>query len=233
LDKRPLTIGNMFDRIAPTYDGLNAALSFSLDRSWRKAAIRALAIDDGDSVIDIAAGTGDLALLALAAAHCSVVGIDLSAKMLVQSVIKGKKYGDDARYCAVQGDALAIPVKDGSFHKAMVAFGLRNMHSVEQFLDEVYRILNAHGRLAVLEFSIPQNVVFKRIYLVYFRWILPFVGGLVSGDFKAYQYLHDSVMSFLSSTQLEQVMEKKKFNIIRSTPLVNGIAHLFILDKMV
>jgi len=230
-DKKQENIREMFDRISPTYDRLNAILSLSIDRLWRKTAINHLDIRDEQWILDVATGTGDLAALALLEAHCNVVGIDLSGKMLGLAVRKMQRNATHRQYFAVNGNALNMPFRNESFDRIMVAFGIRNMESPEIFLEEAYRLLAKGGRMAVLEFSIPPNAFIRKIYLSYFTTALPVIGGILSGNHKAYKYLRDSVISFEPPEKLEKTMKNRGFGIIESQQLLFGISHLYILGK--
>jgi demethylmenaquinone methyltransferase / 2-methoxy-6-polyprenyl-1,4-benzoquinol methylase len=230
MDKRPSIIGKMFDRIAPTYDRLNTILSFSIDKAWRRAAVRSLEIRAGDTILDIATGTGDLALLA--ASHGGrVIGIDLSRQMLSRAVFKARKHCLGTQYIVVQGDALRMPFRDETFNSAMVAFGIRNVDNMETLLKEIHRVLNPHGRFSVLEFSVPENLLFRWIYVVYLKYVLPVIGGFVSGDHETYRYLRDSVIGFPAPEVLEEMMEGRRFRVVRSEPLLGGISHLYLVEK--
>lgn len=231
IDKRPGTIAKMFDRIAPTYDRVNAILSLSMDRFWRYDAIRRLDLQDNDLALDIATGTGDLALCALKDARCTVCALDLSNKMLR---IARSKAGDcliQDNYIFTSGDALAMPFRGESFDKAMVAFGIRNMTDLDRFFVEVHRVLKEEGRLVVLELGMPQRLFFRQIYLIYFTRLLPLIGGIISGDMSAYRYLRDSVMSFLSPQVLKRTMQQNGFVVVYSRSLFFGICHLYLLEK--
>ncbi len=231
LDKEPSTIGGMFDGIAATYDRLNRILSLSTDQVWRRSAIRFLDVKDGHRVLDIATGTGDLALLALSKARCTVAGVDLSGEMLSIAAPKMDRGGFADRALFIRGDALRLPFRDGVFDRAMVAFGIRNMIRVEDFLDEVFRVLAEEGRVAVLEFSLPSNSLLRRLYMAYFTQLLPLIGGHMSGNNKAYRYLCDSVLGFSSPDELKELMQHHGYLIRHSRQLFWGIAHLFILQK--
>jgi demethylmenaquinone methyltransferase/2-methoxy-6-polyprenyl-1,4-benzoquinol methylase len=230
MDKRPSIIGRMFDRIAPTYDLVNTVLSFSLDKAWRKKTVGALAINDGDMVLDIATGTGKMAAPA-ARRGGKVVGIDLSRQMLLQASSKPGTRGFVGRYSAVQGDALLMPFRDNTFSKAMVAFGIRNMDSLEAFLAEIHRVLSPGGRFSVIEFSLPEGPLFRLIYTVYLTYMVPQVGGLISGDYGTYRYLRDSIAGFPVPHVLEDMMKMHGFRIVRSNPVSGGISHLYLLEK--
>jgi demethylmenaquinone methyltransferase/2-methoxy-6-polyprenyl-1,4-benzoquinol methylase len=230
MDKRPSIIGEMFDRIAPTYDRLNTILSFSIDRVWRRATVQSLGIRPGDRVLDVATGTGDLALRAISMGG-SVVGIDLSAQMLTRARIKLHQQCSVNAYMPVQGDALSMPFRSGTFKSAMVAFGIRNMENLEAFLDEIYRVLHTQGRFSILEFSVPERAPFKWIYMAYLKYMLPAIGGLISGDHDAYRYLRDSVMGFPAPAILDKIMEERGFRVVQSRSLLGGISHLYLVEK--
>jgi demethylmenaquinone methyltransferase / 2-methoxy-6-polyprenyl-1,4-benzoquinol methylase len=230
MDKRPSIIGRMFDRIAPTYDLLNTILSFSLDKAWRRAAISLLDIRAGDTVLDIATGTGDLALPA-AAGGGKVVGIDLSREMLLRALGKACEQDLLALYSVVQGDALSMPFRDETFNAAMVAFGIRNMNNLDAFLAEIHRVLNFRGRFSVLEFSLPESSLFRWVYVAYLTHVVPIIGGLISGDYDAYRYLRDSVTGFPVPGALEDIMKGQGFRVVLSRPIFWGISHMYLIEK--
>jgi demethylmenaquinone methyltransferase/2-methoxy-6-polyprenyl-1,4-benzoquinol methylase len=131
----------------------------------------------------------------------------------------------------VQGDALSMPFRDETFNSAMVAFGIRNIENLGVFLDEMHRIMNPHGRFSILEFSMPESLPFRLLYKMYLTYVLPVIGGLISGDFKAYHYLRDSVMRFPPPMVLERIMEEQNFRIVQSISLFGGISHLYLVEK--
>lgn len=230
MDKRPSIVGKMFDRIAPTYDLLNTILSFSLDKVWRRSAINLLDIRAGDAVLDIATGTGDLAI---AAAHGggNVIGIDLSRQMLLRALGKADEQGLRTRYSVLRGDALSMPFRNETFNSAMVAFGIRNMNNLEAFLAEIHRVLSINGRFSVLEFSLPESLPLRWIYGAYLTYVVPIIGGLISGDHYAYRYLRDSVTGFPVPGALEDIMKGQGFRVVRSRSIFWGISHLYLIEK--
>lgn len=228
--KKPSIIGRMFDIIAPTYDRLNTLLSFSIDKVWRKATIQSIEIRPGDLILDIATGTGALALLAVCC-EGRVIGIDLSMQMLLRAASKARKHRLGSRYTVVQGDAISMPFRNETFDSAMVAFGVRNMENVEGFLDEICRVLKPHGRFSILEFSVPDRLPFRLIYLAYLTYVMPFIGSLISGNYEAYRYLRDSVMRFPAPKILEGIIEARGFQIVQSLKLSGGISHLYLVEK--
>jgi demethylmenaquinone methyltransferase/2-methoxy-6-polyprenyl-1,4-benzoquinol methylase len=230
MDKRPSIIGTMFDRIAPTYDRLNTILSFSLDKAWRREAINLLEIRPGDAVLDIATGTGDLAIPA-AQGGGNIIGIDLSRQMLLRAFGKAREQGLLRRYSVVQGDALSMPFRNETFNSAMVAFGIRNMNDLDAFLAETHRVLSIRGRFSVLEFSLPENSLFRWIYESYLTYVVPIIGGLISGDYDAYRYLRDSVTGFPVPGTLENIMKGQGFRVVGSRSIFWGISHLYLIEK--
>ena len=231
MDKRPIIIARMFDRIAPSYDMLNTILSFSLDKGWRRAVIRALDLHEEERVLDIATGTGDMALLALAHAPCRVIGIDLSLQMLIRARDKALRRNHGSHYTALKGNALCMPFADETFSKAMVGFGIRNMENLPGLFAEVHRILKPSGRLAVLEFSVPEHAPFRWFYMLYLQRVMPTVGGIISGDFPAYRYLRDSVLGFPAPNVLEDMLRTHGLRMVASRALLWGIAHLYLVEK--
>lgn len=221
----------MFDDITPTYDRLNLLMSGSIDRWWRKRTLREMGVRDGDLVLDIASGTGDMALQAASMARCEVVGVDLSKNMLRTARDKWRERRDDAPYPVLQGDAVRMPFKDGSFDKAMVAFGVRNMIDVDGFLAEAYRILRPGGRLAVVELSVPRYPLIREAVLLYLTRVMPFMVRLQSGDPSSYRYLCDSIVTFPSPQVLEGMMRAKGFRVIVSREQTLGVCHIYVLER--
>lgn len=231
LDKRPARIEGMFDDITPTYDRLNLIMSASIDRWWRRETLMELDIQQGDRVLDIATGTGDMALQAISMKDCQIVGVDLSKNMLRTALDKWRaKVGEDP-YSVLQGDALRMPFKDGSFDRAMVAFGIRNMVDIDRFLGEVHRILRPGGRLAVVEMSVPRFPVVKEAFLLYLTRVMPMVVRMQKGDASSYRYLCDSIITFPAPKVLEGMMEARGLQVLRSRELTLGACHIYVLEK--
>ncbi len=232
MDKSPKAIKGMFDRIAPTYDALNHLLSLFIDIKWRRKTLDRLGIKEGNLILDVATGTGDLAMLALGANRgCRVVGIDLSGEMLRLAVKKKAGKGYDKRYFPVEGDASDMPLKEDSLDHAMVAFGIRNMSDVESFFRETGRVIKKGGRLAILELSVPKIRFVRKIYLIYLKKLIPLIGGGISGKTDTYNYLRDSVIAFHAPVELEKMLRANDFRIIESLPLWFGICHLYVAEN--
>ena len=231
-DKTPAKISGMFDSIAPRYDLLNRTLSAGLDQRWRRRAVDALAVGSGARVLDLCAGTADVAL-AIAARHAdaSVVGVDFSAAMLAIGLRKVRSAGVEPRIRLVRGDAALIPVASGSCDGATIAFGIRNVAEPERALAELARVLRPGARLAILEFGQPMIPGIKTLYLWYFRYLLPLVGRFVSRHQSAYSYLPASVGAFPPPADFACTIERHGFVSVEAVPLTLGIVYLYIATR--
>jgi demethylmenaquinone methyltransferase/2-methoxy-6-polyprenyl-1,4-benzoquinol methylase len=221
----------MFDRIAPRYDLLNRLLSFRRDVAWRRAMIRELPQGDRLCVLDLATGTADV-VLAMYRENPRVhraIGVDKSLGMLALAKRKADHAGASAKF--VHGDAQSLSFAGGAFDAITIAFGIRNVPDVAAALREMRRTLRPGGRALVLEFSIPSNPVFRRLYLLYFRHILPRVGAMVSGDARAYRYLNESAEAFPHGEAFLALMRSEGFASVSARPLTFGIATLYRGDK--
>src|SRR5438876_1118225 len=188
----------MFDAIAPRYDFLNHLLSAGLDRRWRRRAIRSLGLTGREIVLDLCTGTGDVAIEArLARPGASrVVGVDFSQAMLTHGLDKLRRRDLERDVALVRADASTLPLRPSSVDAVTIAFGIRNVDDRAAACREILRVLRPGGRLAVLEFAMPSSPLFRRIYLSYFRHILPRIGAWISNHDSAYAYLPASVDAF-------------------------------------
>jgi demethylmenaquinone methyltransferase/2-methoxy-6-polyprenyl-1,4-benzoquinol methylase len=221
----------MFDQIAPRYDLLNHLLSLNIDKRWRARVVRELRAAlsrPGARALDLCCGTGDLSLaLREGYPDAEIVGLDFSAQMLVRARDKARS----ARPVPfVQGDATTVPFADATFDAVTIAFGLRNLGSVEAGLAEIRRLLRPGGRAIVLEFSKPVVPVFREAFNFYFSHVLPRVGAVVSGSAGAYSYLPASVKAFPDQRGLKAIMEGAGFGGVRYTNLSGGIAAAHVGD---
>jgi demethylmenaquinone methyltransferase/2-methoxy-6-polyprenyl-1,4-benzoquinol methylase len=220
-------VRSMFNSIAPRYDFLNHFLSAGTDYLWRKKAIKLLENCHPKTILDIATGTGDLAIGAAKLNPEKIVGIDIADDMLEigRRKILAKKL--DRIISLEHGDSENLRFDDGSFDAAMVAFGVRNFENLEKGLKEMFRVLKENGMIVILEFSQPQMPVIRTIYQIYFKIMLPVVGRLVSGNRSAYQYLPDSVGKFPAGKEMLGILESTGFRQTVFAPLSFGIATLY------
>jgi demethylmenaquinone methyltransferase/2-methoxy-6-polyprenyl-1,4-benzoquinol methylase len=214
----------MFGRIAKRYDLLNHVLSGNVDKRWRRVVatrVREKLSSNEASVLDVACGTGDLSLTLFDITGARVVGTDFCRPMLE---IAADKTAD--RIPLIEGDALNLPFRGGSFEVVTIAFGLRNLASVEGGLAELRRVLKPGGWVAVLEFSRPANAMLRPLFGLYFTRVLPLMGGLISGSRSAYTYLPASVQKFPDQEQLSLLMQQAGFEQVQFENLTGGIAAL-------
>jgi len=229
--REPARIAGMFDAIAWRYDRLNHLLSLGLDRVWRRRAIRELALQDGDRVLDVCTGTGDLAVEALKGRRVSVLGVDFAGEMLKHALEKVRRGGMDDRIRLARGDATRLPVPDAAYDAAMVAFGIRNVADPSAALREMSRALRPGGRLVILEFGFPKIPGIRGLYKAYFRHVLPRVGRAMSRHGEAYAYLPASVADFDSDDGVRTLIRNAGFESVTSVPLTLGIVYLYSARK--
>ncbi len=230
LEEREQYVQDLFRRVAPRYDFLNRLLSFRRDVAWRRFTARQAGLGPGGSVLDVATGTGDLAfdLAAVVGREGRVVGLDLTEEMLVRARRKADKLGLGDVCTFVQGNALDLPFGENEFDAATIAFGLRNVVDRERCLLEMKRVVRPGGRVLVLEFSRPVWPVFRQVYLLYFRYVLPWIGRLIQGDPDTYRYLPETVLAFPDQEALAAMMRELGFRNVRYHNLTGGICALHI-----
>ena len=219
-------VREMFAGIAKRYDLLNHLLSGNVDKRWRRVVAKRVRekLSSSDSLIlDVACGTGDLSLTLFENTGARVVGTDFCRPML--EIAAGKT---SDRIPLIEGDALNLPFRDGAFEVVTIAFGLRNLASVEGGLAELRRVLKPGGWVAVLEFSRPANAMMRPLFGLYFTRVLPLMGGLVSGSRMAYSYLPASVQKFPDQVQLSLLMQRAGFEQVQFENLTGGIAALHV-----
>jgi demethylmenaquinone methyltransferase/2-methoxy-6-polyprenyl-1,4-benzoquinol methylase len=215
-------VRDMFARISPRYDLLNHLLSGNIDKRWRKKVVEKLRplLSPNAQVLDVACGTGDLSIALFENIGARVTGVDFCRPMLERAARK------QPRIAFVEGNALQLPFDDAVFDAATIAFGLRNLSSVEHGLSELRRVLKPNGWTAILEFSRPVVPGFRSLAAAYCTRLLPRIGGLISGSRSAYEYLPDSVSRFPDQETLSAMMAAAGFADVEFENLTGGVAAL-------
>jgi demethylmenaquinone methyltransferase/2-methoxy-6-polyprenyl-1,4-benzoquinol methylase len=232
-EDRKATVESMFDSIAWRYDFLNHFLSFGIDRLWRKRVVRIISESfKNPHILDVATGTGDLAIASMKLKPSKITGIDISRKMLDLGNEKIRKRGFSDVIELLDGDSEKIPFGDSFFDVAMVAFGVRNFADPMKGLSEMKRVIRNDGMIIVLEFSKPTGFPFKPVYNFYFKNILPFFGKLFSKDKGAYNYLFDSVMKFPDNEEFIKLLAQAGFSNNRQIKLTGGVASIYTGIKL-
>ncbi len=222
----------IFNEIASTYDFLNHTLSLGIDIYWRNKLLKHLPNIDSINALDLATGTGDVALTLVKDQRIKkITGIDLSKGMIDVGVEKVKKKGLEKKIFLMLGDGVNIPAADSSFDLTTISFGIRNFSDPQKSLFDVHRVLKNNGRIMVMEFAIPTNPLFRAIYFFYFRHLLPTIGNLVSKHKDAYTYLNKSVEDFPYGDDFLKLMDNAGFKNLKKHNLTFGIAMLYIGDK--
>ena len=225
-------VREMFDNIAPKYDLLNHTLSMSIDRVWRRRVVGEVRRAKPGRILDVATGTGDLAIaMARRIRDVQVLAVDLSERMLAVARRKIEARGLDGRIVLDRGDAERLAVADASVDVATVAFGVRNFGDLGAGLRELARTIKPGGKVVILEFSRPRNRVFRALYEFYSYKILPRIGGLVSRDKRAYEYLPASVGEFPAPEEFMAMMARAGFRNCRARSQSFGIAQIYIGER--
>lgn len=222
-------VASMFDNIAPTYDKLNHILSLNIDKGWRSDAIKRLSKHQPKVVLDEACGTGDFSLLiAKQCAEAQVIGIDISEGMMEIGRQKVADAGLSDRITMHVDDATSLSLDDDSVDAVTVAFGVRNYEHLQLGLNEMHRVIRPGGAAYILELSVPQNPVLLWGYKLYFLHILPFIGGLISGNKGAYKYLPASVLNFPKPDAFMEMMREAGFSQVEQKAYTFGLCRLFV-----
>lgn len=225
-------VEQMFDTISENYDGLNRVISLGSDIKWRKKVIKMVARKNPKSILDIATGTGDLAIqFAEKTSAERIIGLDISDGMLsmARKKVAGKDFSKKIEF--IQGDSEDLPFEDNIFDAVTVSFGIRNFENLEKGLTEIRRVLKTNGIFVILETSVPAKFPFKQGYHLYSKTILPLVGRLFSKDKVAYKYLSESASSFPHGEKLNNILRNIGFNDVRNEPQTFGVATIYNATK--
>jgi demethylmenaquinone methyltransferase/2-methoxy-6-polyprenyl-1,4-benzoquinol methylase len=222
----------MFDNIAPTYDRLNHTLSLGIDRLWRNKAIDSLKPFSPQNILDIATGTGDFAILAakrLKPKH--IIGADISLEMMEIAAHKVNQQVLERIISFQREDCMSLTFADSTFDAVTVAYGARNLESLDKGLQEILRVLRPGGHLLMLELASPKSTPMKQLFWVYSHLVIPFVGWLFSRDVKAYKYLTDSVNAFPQGEIMEGILKQNGFYEVRWKRFTYGICTMYLARK--
>jgi demethylmenaquinone methyltransferase / 2-methoxy-6-polyprenyl-1,4-benzoquinol methylase len=219
----------MFDAIAARYDLLNHLLSAGMDRQWRRRAIAALQLRGHEMLLDLCAGTADLALAATDSSPSArrVIAIDFSGEML--RIARNKLAARPIEL--VRGDATRIPLASGTVDAVTIGFGIRNVERPLEACREIARVLGPNGKLVILEFSLPRSTLLRSLYLWYFRHLLPIIGRTISRHKTAYSYLPESVEAFPSPEEFSRQLRQSGFGTVNAVPMTFGVVYMFVAVK--
>lgn len=223
-------VEDMFDNIAPKYDLLNHVLSMKIDVLWREKLVKWMRKDEPKEVLDVATGTGDLAIAVHKGTNAQIVGMDLSQQMLNVGIEKIKKLGLDSKISMQKGDAENLDFEDNRFDALSVAFGVRNFENLPKGLSEMRRVIKPGSSAYILEFSKVEGIL-GPLYMFYFKNILPLIGRLVSKDNRAYTYLPDSVNAFPYGEKMKSILLEAGYSKVEYKTLSLGIATIYKATK--
>lgn len=224
-------VEQMFDNISENYDGLNRVISFGIDLKWRRRLIEMVKKTQPKYILDVATGTGDLAIALADSDAKKIIGLDISAGMLQVGQNKINAKNLDHRIEMVQADSENLPYPDHTFDAITVAFGVRNFENLEKGLSEIHRVLSPGGIFVVLETSVPTKFPFKQGYKLYSNYILPTIGRLFSKDKSAYQYLSESASVFPYGEKFNNILNKIGFTDIENHPQTFGVSTIYSASK--
>lgn len=224
-------VAQMFDTISGNYDGLNRVISFGIDIKWRKKVLRLVAAKNPQTILDIATGTGDLAILMAQTSATEIIGADISEGMMEVGRKKVSEKGLDSKIKLVYGDSENLPFQDNYFDAITVAFGVRNFETLEKGLAEILRVLKPGGIFVILETSVPTKFPYKQGYSFYTKNLLPLIGRLFSKDRSAYAYLCESASVFPHGEALNNILRKIGFIEVKNMPQTFGVATIYSASK--
>lgn len=225
-------VARMFDNIAHSYDFLNHCLSLGIDRGWRRKAIRQLADINPKTILDIATGTGDFAILAAKMLHPEkLIGVDISVEMMEKGKEKVRKEGLEDVISFAKEDCLSLSYPDNSFNAVTAAFGIRNFASLDQGLKEMCRVLKEGGRLSVVELTRPLRFPMKQLFAIYSHTVLPLYGKLISRDKQAYSYLISTIEAFPQGEEMVEILKKAGFRRAEFKRMTFGICTRYLAEK--
>jgi demethylmenaquinone methyltransferase/2-methoxy-6-polyprenyl-1,4-benzoquinol methylase len=224
-------VAEMFNNIAGRYDFLNHFLSLGIDKGWRKKAIAEIVKIKPNAVLDVATGTGDMAIATVAAHPCKITGVDIAEQMMEIGRMKVADKNLQQSITFQLADSEQLPFPDNSFDAVMCAYGVRNFENLEAGLTEMHRVLRPGGKVVILEFSHPSAFPIKQLYTFYCRYIMPTIGKWVSKSDRAYSYLNKSVEAFPYGKHFLEILGKCGFKETKARPLTFGVTTIYSAVK--
>lgn len=221
----------MFNNISVRYDFLNHFLSLGIDKLWRKKAVKLLSESEPKEILDLATGTGDFAIALSKINPTKIIGMDISEGMLEMGREKMKKLNLTELITMSYGDSENLPFEDESFDALTVGFGVRNYENLELGLSEMLRVLRRDGKVVILEFSKPKKFPVKQLFNFYSKYLIPFIGRLISKDKRAYAYLPESVNAFPEGDNFLAILTKVGYKNLQSKMVSGGIATIYMGQK--
>lgn len=233
--EKPSTIQEMFGSIAKDYDKTNSVLSFGLNKRWNRELVKSVSKDSPSIFLDLCSGSGEIAFSFMDKfpnTPKTVYLLDFCQELLACAKEKNLKRGNNPHFVTyLQADAEKIPLLDQSVDSIAVAYGIRNIRSLDNCFKEAYRVLKPGGTFGILELTEPPSKILKPFHNFYLKWILPYVGGALTKNLKAYSYLHSSIKNFMKPSEIKELLVSKGFNKVEIKPLMGGIATLLIAEK--
>ncbi len=224
-------VTQMFDTISKSYDGLNRVISFGIDIKWRKRVVAILKKKKPENILDIATGTGDLAISLVNTGANKIIGLDISLGMLEVGKKKVLEKQLNQTIEMIEGDSENLPFANNTFDAVTVAFGVRNFETLEKGLAEIFRVLKPNGTFVVLETSVPTKTPYKQGYRFYTKYILPRIGKMFSNDNSAYAYLSESASVFPHGEKFNNILQKIGFIDVVNKPQTFGVASIYVATK--
>ncbi len=224
-------VSEMFDNVAGGYDQLNRIITFGMDVKWRKRIVDIVAGVRPQTILDIATGTGDMAILFAGSSEARITGLDISKGMLDVARTKVTEMNLSDQVSLQLGDAERLPFDDASYDVVSVTYGIRNFENLEKGLSEILRVLSPNGMLVILETSVPDKFPMRQGYLFYTKYVLPLVGRIFSKDKRAYSYLSESAIAFPYGGRLRVILEQIGYHNVEVKPQVQGISTIYVARK--
>ncbi len=224
-------VAQMFDAISGNYDSLNRVISFGIDVKWRKKVVELVSEKNPKTILDIATGTGDLAIMMVNTTAEKIIGLDISQGMLDVGIKKISSKNLNHKIEMLNADSEAMPFEDNSFDAITVAFGIRNFENLDKGLSEILRVLKPNGVFVILETSNPTKTPYKQGYFLYTKYFLPIIGKLFSKDKVAYGYLSESASVFPFGEALNNILKKNGFIEVLAKPQTFGVATIYTATK--